>query len=159
MHFCYQLLRIGTQNPEPGSQRPESGSQRSRSGSLRLRCGIQKPQSGYQTPESRYDECNIRNLYISAPEHCSKMRIAPLGRIQKTIFSMSFVTSWCIMTYVYHHSSENIDISNIKKLVVLNSFQKEWGVSVDQIINNQGASVWFSGQTLQNICIMIQLAS
>ena len=38
-------------------------------------------------------ECNIRNLYISAPEHHSKMRIAPLDRAQKTIFSMFFLIS------------------------------------------------------------------
>ena len=38
-------------------------------------------------------ECNIRNLYTSAPEHCSTMRIAPLDRALKTIFSMSFLIS------------------------------------------------------------------
>ena len=63
-------------------------------------------------------ECNIRNLYISAPEHSSKMRIAPLDRAQKTIFSMFFLTSWCIMKYVYHKANKNINISNIKKLAV-----------------------------------------
>ena len=63
----------------------------------------------------------VRNLYISAPEHCSKMRIAPLDRARKTIFSIVFLTSWCIITYVYHNASKNVDISNIKKLAVWSS--------------------------------------
>ena len=48
------------------------------------------------------------------------------------------------MTYVYQYSSENIDISNIKKLVVLNSFQKKWEVSVDQIIGDyESIESWY----------------
>ena len=104
-------------------------------------------------------ECNIRNLYISAPEQRSKMRIAPLDIAWKTIFTMFFLISWYIMTYVYHDASKDVDISNIKKLAVWFSLQKEWGGSVGQIISNQGASMWFSRHTLENICVMIQLAS
>ena len=35
-------------------------------------------------------ECTKRNLYISAPEHRSQMRIAPLERAWKTILGMFF---------------------------------------------------------------------
>ena len=36
-------------------------------------------------------ECTKRNLYISAPAHHSKMRIAPFERAWKTILSMFFL--------------------------------------------------------------------
>ena len=63
------------------------------------------------------------------------------------------------MTYVYHDASKNVDISDVKKLAVWFSFQKEWGGSVGQKIRNQRASMIFSPHILENIYVMIQLAS
>ena len=57
-------------------------------------------------------ECNIRNLYISAPEHRSKMRIAPLDRARKTVFSMSFLIFCCNLKFFYNNSSKNLEIFN-----------------------------------------------
>ena len=57
-------------------------------------------------------ECTKRNLYNSAPEHHSKMRIAPLERAQKTIFLCLFLIFCCNLKFFYHTQSKNIEISN-----------------------------------------------
>ena len=67
-------------------------------------------------------ECNIRNLYNSAPEHRSMMRIAPLERAQKTVFLCLFLIFCCNMKFFYNNSSKNLEISNTQKLAFRFSF-------------------------------------